>query len=50
MPVYKNEQNGKWDALFYYEDWTGKRKQKHKRGFATKKGAVKLYLFNTICT
>ena len=39
MPVYKNEQNGKWDALFYYEDWTGKRKQKHKRGFATKKEA-----------
>ena len=39
MPAYKNETNGKWDSIFYYTDWTGKRRQKHKRGFQTKKEA-----------
>lgn len=38
MPAYKD--NGKWESLFYYEDWTGKRRQKHTRGFATKKDAL----------
>ena len=38
MPAYKN-QKGKWNCKFYYTDWTGKRKQKKKEGFATKKDA-----------
>lgn len=39
MPAYKNEQRCTWTAAFYYEDWTGERKKKHKRGFKTKKEA-----------
>ena len=35
MPAYKN-QKGKWNCKFYYTDWTGKRRQKKKEGFATK--------------
>ena len=27
-------------ASFYYTDWTGKRKQKKKKGFAPRKGAL----------
>lgn len=34
MPVFKNESNGTW-----YVNWKGERKQKCKRGFATKKEA-----------
>ncbi len=41
MPVYKDDSNGKWNAQFYYTDWTGKKKKKHKRGFNTKKEAQK---------
>ena len=33
MPVYKDPERGTWTARFYYTDWTGKRKQKKKRGF-----------------
>lgn len=40
MTVTKNEERGYWEVLFYYKDYTGKRKQKHKRGFKTKKEAV----------
>ena len=39
MPAYKDNESGKWNVQFYYVDWTGKRKKKHKRGFATKKEA-----------
>ena len=39
MPAYKEEDSGKWCAQFYYTDWTGKRRKKHKRGFTTKKEA-----------
>ena len=39
MPAYKDGDSGKWYAQFYYTDWTGKRKKKHKRGFDTKKEA-----------
>lgn len=39
MPVYKDEVSGKWDTSFYYTDWTGKQKRKHKRGFKIKKEA-----------
>lgn len=40
MPAYKDEQRGTWYAQFYYKDWTGARKKKLKRGFATKREAV----------
>ena len=36
MPVFKNEGNGTWYVMAWYKDWTGARKQKCKRGFATK--------------
>ena len=39
MPVYKDTERGSWYCQFYYEDWTGKRKKKYKRGFRTKKEA-----------
>lgn len=39
MPAYKDKDRGSWYASFYYEDWTGKRKKKLKRGFARKKDA-----------
>ena len=41
MPAYKDSERKTWDALFYYTDWTGKRKRKHKRGFKQKKDAKK---------
>lgn len=40
MTVTKNEERGYWEVFFYYKDYTGKRKQKHKRGFRTRKEAV----------
>lgn len=40
MTVTKNEERGYWEVMFYYKDFTGKRKQKHKRGFKTKKEAI----------
>ena len=39
MPVYKDEKNGSWYAMVCFEDWKGQRKQKCKRGFATKREA-----------
>ena len=36
MPAYKDEKTGKWFAKFYYTNWQGIKKQKWKRGFATK--------------
>ncbi len=39
MPVYKNEERNSWFCKFYYQDWTGKRKQKKKEGFKTKREA-----------
>ena len=36
MPVYKNKTNGTWYVVTQYTDWTGERKPKCKRGFATK--------------
>ena len=39
MPVYKDKDGGSWYTMFYYTDWTGQRKKKHKRGFKTKKEA-----------
>ena len=37
MPVFKNEDNGTWYVMARYVNWKGERKQKCKRGFATKK-------------
>lgn len=41
MPVYKDTTQGTWYTIFRYVDWTGKKKQKMKRGFKTKKEALK---------
>ena len=40
MPVFKNEDNGSWYAMVRYTNWKGERKQKCKRGFATRKEAL----------
>ena len=37
MPTYKDEERGTWFCKFNYTDWTGKIKQKLKRGFKTQK-------------
>lgn len=39
MPVYKDEDRNTWYCIFYYTDWTGERKRKHKRGFKKKSEA-----------
>ena len=40
MAIFKNESNGMWYTMFRYTDWKGERKQKCKRGFATKREAL----------
>ena len=40
MVAYKDEEGGTWYVSFYYEDWTGAKKRKVKRGFRTKKEAL----------
>lgn len=35
MPAYKNKENGSWYVVTQYTDWTGERKPKCKRWFAT---------------
>ncbi len=42
MSVYKNPKTGKWYCIFRVTDWTGKRKQIKKSGFA-RKGEAKEY-------
>ncbi len=39
MPIYKDEKTGTWYCKFYYEDFTGTRKQKLKRGFKLQRDA-----------
>lgn len=39
MSVYKDEERNTWYVCVRYQNWTGERKQKKKRGFATKKQA-----------
>ena len=39
MAIYKNN-NGTWYVMIRYQDWIGARKQKCKRGFATRKEAA----------
>jgi integrase len=40
MSVFKNENNGTWYSMVRYTNWKGERKQKCKRGFATRKEAL----------
>ncbi len=40
MPAYKDKEKGTWYASFYYEDWTGKKVKKLKRGFSIKRDAL----------
>ncbi len=39
MPTYKDEQTGLWYCKFQFTDWTGKKKQKKKKGFKLQKEA-----------
>jgi len=39
LAAYKDK-NGKWYISVYYDDWTGKRSRKVKRGFLTKREAL----------
>ncbi len=39
MAAFKNKDNGTWYVQFRYTDWRGERKQKLKRGFASKRDA-----------
>ena len=39
MAAFKDKNNGSWYVQFRYTDWKGKRQQKFKRGFATKREA-----------
>ena len=39
MAIYKND-NGTWYVMIRYQEWTGARKQKCKRGFSTRKEAA----------
>ena len=40
MSASRDEKTGKWTAQCYYENWTGEKKHKKKRGFAAKKEAL----------
>ena len=40
MAAFRNDDNGTWYTMFRYNDWKGERKQKCKRGFATRKAAL----------
>lgn len=40
MPQYKDEARKTWLCKFQYTDWTGQKRSKLKRGFATKKEAA----------
>ena len=49
MPAYKDEERGTWYIKCYYEDYLGRRQQKKKRGFKTKREA-KAYEDNFLAT
>ena len=49
MPVYKDDERGTWYVKCYYEDYLGRRQQKKKRGFKTKREA-KAYEDNFLAT
>ena len=46
MAIYKND-NGTWYVMIRYQDWTGARKQKCKRGFSTRKESCGLGNYNS---
>ena len=39
MSTHKDEKNGTWYVTVRYHDWKGTKRQKCKRGFATRRGA-----------
>ena len=41
MSVYKDNKTNSWYAITRYTDWTGKKTPKLKRGFSTKRDALK---------
>ena len=41
MHVKKNDDSNTWEVFVYASDYTGKKKLKHKRGFKTKREALK---------
>lgn len=41
MPIYKDEARGTWFVQFNYTDWTGKYRTVKRRGFKTRKEAIK---------
>lgn len=41
MPAYRDERTGTWYSSFRYKDWTGQTKGKKKRGFKTRREALK---------
>lgn len=48
MSVIKNNEKNYWEVQFYYKDYRGVRKKKHKRGFKTKREATEwMELFKT---
>ena len=40
MPAYKDKAKGTWYASFYFENWTGKKEKKMKRGFQDQAGGA----------
>ena len=40
MSVFKDEKTNKWYVMVRFTDWQGQRKQKCKRGFATRRDAL----------
>ncbi|MDE6424958.1 MAG: site-specific integrase [Ruminococcus sp.] len=52
MSVHKDKSNNTWYVMIRYDDWTGERKQKCKRGFFTKREAQaweRSFLLQTAC-
>ena len=41
MPAYKDTKNGTWYIKTYVKTWDGKKKSTTKRGFTTKREAIK---------
>ena len=41
MAVYKDKATGMWRVVFRYVNWKGERKQTQRRGFLTKRDALK---------
>ena len=51
MGVFKCKETGTWYVMTRYRDWKGERKQKCKRGFATKRAyKMELQISYSVCT